>query len=284
MADFDLIVSQSLSHALGTLAQNPEAWPIAGVTDFLPAVEAGRWQAELALDISRLAELRYIRRVKGGLEIGALTRHADLKQSPLIREHIPVLGRAAGMVAGPQIQGQATLGGNICTASPAADTVPPLMVLEAELILRSQAGERRLPLADFLLGPGQTARQPDELLTAIYIPEPPAKARMNFEKLGKRKALIISIVNGAALLVLDGDRIGQARLSLGAVAPRVVRCPAAEAVLAGQPPTAELFAQAAEAVLETISPIDDVRGTAAYRRAAAVGLTRRILAGAWRQQ
>lgn len=283
MIDFDLIVGRSVAHVLDLLTEYDNAWPVAGATDLLPLVRAGRWQPGLVVDITRLDELRYIRPAAGGLEIGALTTQADLMRSPLVRERAAVLAEAAGFVAGPQVRTRATLGGNICTASPAADTVPALLVLEAEAVILLPAGERRLPLSEFLIGPGQTALGPGELLKGVWIPALPSGAGMAFEKLGKRKALTISVVNGAALLVVADGHIQQARLALGAVAPTVVRCPASEEALQGGEPGESLFAEAADRVQEAIRPIDDVRASAAYRRVAAEALAQRTLLRAWQE-
>lgn len=312
MTDFDLVVARSVAHALEVLQDHTDATIVAGATDLIPLVRSGRWHTRLAVDITRLDELRYIKPVDGGLEIGALTTHAQLTRSPLVQEYVPVLAEAAACVAGPQVQARATMGGNICTASPAADTVPALLVLDAVAVLISPAGERRLPLSEFLTGPGQTVLRPGEMLKSVHIPPVPEGAGMAFEKMGKRKALVISVVNAAALLVpstgpstssgerpgqaTDGFHIGQARLALGAVAPTVVRCGAAEEFLIGKEPgspfdgvcgersrTAQdrLFAEAADLVQEAICPIDDVRASAAYRRVAAVALARRTLVRAW---
>lgn len=283
MTDFDLIVGRSVAHVLDLLAEYENAWPVAGATDLLPLVRAGRWRPSLVVDITRLDELRYIRPAAGGLEIGTLTTQADLMRSPLVRERAAVLAEAAGRVAGPQVRARATLGGNICTASPAADTVPALLVLEAEAVILLPAGERRLPLSEFLIGPGQTALGPGELLKGVWIPALSSGAGMAFEKLGKRKALTISVVNAAALLTVEGGRIQQARLALGAVAPTVVRCPASEMALLGLEPGEALFARAAARVQEAIRPIDDVRASAAYRRAAAEALAQRTLLRAWQE-
>jgi CO/xanthine dehydrogenase FAD-binding subunit len=281
MADFDLTVCKTMAQALRTLAEHEDAMPVAGATDFIPLVRAGRWRTAHAVEISRLDELRYVRATDGGLEIGALTTHAELRRSPLILASAPVLAEAAGQIAGPQVQARATVGGNVCTASPAADTVPALLVLDAQVVLVSLAGVRRLPLSGFLTGPGQTARRSGELLQSLYIPSLPAGAGAAFEKVGKRKALIISVVNAAALLIAESGRIQEARLALGAVAPTVVRCPSAESLLVGQVPDGSLFARAAELVQGAISPIDDLRASAAYRRLAAEGIARRALARAW---
>jgi CO/xanthine dehydrogenase FAD-binding subunit len=307
LAEFDVVVGRSLAHVLEVLEDRPDARVVAGATDLIPFVRAGRWRPSLVVDITRLEELRGIRLAEGGLELGALVTHAELLSSPPVREHAPLLAEAAGCVAGPQVRARGTLGGNLCTASPAADSVPALLVLDAQVRLIGTAGERRLPLAQFLVGPGKTALLPGELLQGVYLPSLPPGSGASFGKVGKRRALVISVVNGAALLARQDGRITQARLALGAVAPTVVRCSTAEALLIGkQPAGAEhlaqsrqdakgderdlaswrlgvrcLFDEAAECVIESILPIDDVRGSAAYRRAAAVGLTRRLLAEAW---
>jgi CO/xanthine dehydrogenase FAD-binding subunit len=281
MIDFDLVVGQSVGHALEVLRGRTDAALVAGATDLIPLVRVGRWHPGLVVDITHLETLRYIKPVAGGLEIGALTTHAELMHSPLVLEHAPALVEAAASVAGPQVRARGTLGGNLCTASPAADTVPALLVLDAQVVLTGLESERRLPLAAFLTGPGQTALQSGEILKSVFIPATPPGAGMAFEKLGKRKALIISVVNTAALLVAEGGRIQDARLALGAVAPTVVRCPAAEAFLAGQEPVESTFHEAARLIQETIRPIDDVRASAAYRRVAAEGLAARALARAW---
>ncbi len=281
MIDFDLEVGQSVGHALELLSSRADASLVAGATDLIPLVRVGRWRPGLVVDITHLEALRYIKAVADGLEIGALASHAELIGSTLVQQHAPALVEAAASVAGPQVRTRGTLGGNLCTASPAADTVPALLVLDAQVVLASLEGERRLPLAEFLTGPGQTALKPGEMLKSVVIPSAPPGAGMAFEKLGKRKALIISVVNAAALLAAEGGRIQDARLALGAVAPTVVRCPEAEAFLVGREPVDSTFAEAAHLIQETIRPIDDVRASAAYRRVAAEGLAARALARAW---
>jgi CO/xanthine dehydrogenase FAD-binding subunit len=288
MIDFDLVVGRSLAHVLEVLGAQPDARVVAGATDVIPFVRAGRWRPSLVVDISRLDELHDIRLVGDGLEVGALVTHAQLMASPLVRQHAPLLAEAAGCVAGPQVRSRGTLGGNLCTASPAADTAPALLVLDAQVQLAGASGRRQLPLAQFLVGPGKTALRAGELLHSVVLPALPAGAGAAFGKVGKRQALVISVVNGAALLTVLPQEgcVGEARIALGAVAPTVVRCAAAEAYLVGRRPAAgepALFDEAAVRVLESIRPINDVRGSAAYRKAAAVGLARRILEQAWRR-
>ena len=165
-----------------------------------------------------------------------------------------------------------TVGGNLCNGSPASDTAPALIALGAEVVLVGPEGETRLPLERFFRGPGKTARRPDQLLTAVEVPLPAAQAGSAFVKIG-RVAADIAKANAAVYLVRDGDRIADCRLAFGSVAPTPMRAPRAEAILRGQMMTPELIAQAAAVAAEEISPIDDVRSTAAYRRQVVAALT-----------
>ncbi len=281
MHDFDLVIARNLSHLLEILAQNDEACIVAGATDFIPFVRAGRWRPQLVVDISRLKELRYLREANGWVEIGALTTHAELASSSPLLQRAPILAKAAGCIADPQVRARGTLGGNLCTASPAADTAPALLVLDAEVTLLSQAGEWRMSLETFFVGPGETALSPGEVLAEVRFPIPSAGTGMAFVKLGRRKAMAISVASAAALLERNSEHIGQAKLALGAVAPTPVRCTAAEELLVGRRPDETLFAEAAELVLETIRPISDVRASEEYRRVVAVTLAQRALIQAW---
>jgi len=277
----DLVVVRDLRHLLDVLAENPGARIVAGATDVIPFMRAGKWQPRLLVDITRIADLRYCREAAGWFEIGALATHSDLAASPLLRARGTALAEAAASVADPQIRARATVGGNICTASPAADTVPALLILDAELALRSSTGERRLPLRSFLLGPGKTALGPSEVLTSIRFQMPPRDAGTSFLKLGRRQAMAISLVSAAALIRATDGTIGDGRLALGSVAPTVVRCPSAESRLEGATGSPSEFAAAAGRIADSIAPIDDVRASAAYRRVTAITLAERALASAW---
>lgn len=287
MRTFDLVVARDLPHLLGLLAQHPTALPVAGATDFIPFVQAGKWQPQLAVDITGISELHYLRINVGFLEFGSLVTHGELAGSTLVRQHALALAQAAGSVADPQIRSRATVGGNICTASPAADSVPALLALDAEVEIVGPSGTRGLPLESFLIGPGRTALAPGEILVGVRCPIPGSQAGSAFVKLGRRSAMAISIVNAAAVIVSDaGNRLTSARLALGSVAPTVVRCRAAEAALAarisdGATPSASTFAAAADLVTEAIRPIDDVRASAGYRVAVAPEIARRALESAW---
>ena len=286
MYDFDLVVARDLDQLMGILAANPNARLVAGATDFIPFVRAGKWQPRLAIDITGINELRFCRLVNGWIELGPLVTHAEMAASPLLRSHAAALAEAAASVADPSIRGRATLGGNICTASPAADTVPALLVLDTELVLANAYGTRRLALVDFLKGPGRTSLASGEALVAVRFPLPGAGTR--FLKLGRRQAMAISVVNAAALVRTADGTVLEGRLALGAVAPTVVRCRPAERCLVNAPVqnpilAAAAFAAAAHRVTETISPIDDVRASGRYRQVVAVELARRALAEAWAQ-
>ncbi|MEQ9608959.1 MAG: xanthine dehydrogenase family protein subunit M [Kiloniellaceae bacterium] len=253
---------------------------LAGGTDFYPA-RVGRAPGLAAddriLDITALDGLRGITQTAEGFRIGALTTWSDVLRAPL-PPLFTALKQAAREVGGVQIQNAGTLAGNLCNASPAADGVPPLLAMDAEVELTSQGGSRRLTLDAFVLGNRKTAKRADELLTALHIPTFSTRSRSAFLKLGARKYLVISIVMVALLIDLDEDgTVVKARVAVGSCAARAHRLPAVEAALTGQPFDEDLRARIGEEQLDPLAPIDDIRGTAGYRREAAVALIRRSL-------
>ncbi len=265
----------SLPEALRLLDQG--GWRmLAGGTDLYPG--AGSQLQGAVLDLTGIDGLAGI--TSGSdLRIGAATSWATIALASL-PPALAALQAAARVVGGRQVQVAGTIGGNLCNASPAADGVPPLLVLEAEVELVSLAGTRRLRLADFLLGPRRTALQPGELLAAVIIPEPALEGRSAFVKLGARSHLVISIAMVAARLVVEKGRVTGAALAVGSCSGVAQRLPAVEAALTGA-----AIASAADRVLgadvrAALSPIDDVRATADYRVAAAVELVRRAVAEA----
>ncbi len=266
-----------LGEALAALAAGPRI-VLAGGTDYYPARVDRPLEDEL-LDITALPGLRRIADAGDHWRIPALATWTDLIEAKL-PPLFDGLKLAAREVGGVQIQNAGTLCGNLCNASPAADGTPNLLALDATVELSSRQGTRRLGVSEFVLGNRRTARRPDELVIALLVPKPKAAARSTFLKLGARRYLVISIVMVAAVVELDGDsRIAAARVAVGACSAAPQRLPALEAALAGQPLGAALAAVAADAHLAPLSPIDDVRGTAAYRREAALLLLRRALAG-----
>ncbi len=248
---------------------------LAGGTDYYPA-RVERPAVEDVLDISAIAALRRIEATPSHVRIGAGVTWTDL-----VRAELPAcfdgLKLAAREVGGIQIQNAGTLAGNICNASPAADSMPNLLALEAEVELASSRGIRRLPVGEFVTGNRRTARRPDELMTAILVPRRLERARGHFLKLGARRYLVISIVMVAAVLDARDGKVSQARLAVGACSEVARRLPEAEAALLGQPLDPALGAALEPRHLASLSPIDDVRAGAGYRREAALVLLRRAL-------
>ncbi len=260
-----------------------ELWPLledgatvmAGGTDLL-ARRRGRAPAFVAC-LERIGSLCGVREDAGLIRLGACETHARLLRSPLARERLPALAAALGVLGSPLVRNMGTLGGNIVTASPAGDTLAPLYALDAQVELASRQGTRRVPLAGFITGPGLVGLQPGEIVVAVLVPPPDAPALQHFEKVGRRKALAISVVSLAAVLRMDsGGVVSNARLALGSVGPTVVRCPKAEALLAGQRLDRETLLAAGQLVREEISPIGDLRASAAYRREVAGNLLLRL--------
>lgn len=263
-----------LDDALSTLAEG--GWTVlAGGTDHYPA-RVHHVPDENILDITGISELRGVSISEGGVRIGAATTWTDVIEADLPRA-CDGLKQAAREVGGVQIQNRGTLGGNLCNASPAADGVPALLSLDAEVELAGVAGSRRLPLSEFVLGNRKTARRSDELLTALHLPAEALEGCGRFLKLGARRYLVISIVMVAGTLSLGADgRIARARLAVGACSAAARRLDALETALVGAP-LEEAAALVTAERLSDLSPIDDARGDAAYRRDVAVTLTRRCV-------
>lgn len=240
---------------------------IAGGTDMLIELERGqRPGVTVMIDISRIPGLNQIEADGETIRLGPMVTHNQVVASVLIQDEARPLALACWEVGAPQIRNRATIAGNLITASPANDSIPPLLVLDASVHLTSAArGDRTVRLADFYTGLRRTIMQPDEMLTAIHIPRRPATARGTFLKLGLREAQAISVINVAALLHFDGDQVTHAALALGSVAPTVIRMPEVEAALVGKPLDETTIRDAARLAAAITRPISDVRGTAAYR-------------------
>lgn len=269
---------ESLDDALALLASDPALTPIAGGTDLVVQLRDGRRRAGGLLDLSRVG-LAWIRDVGNGVQIGAGTTMDAIAASPLVRHAAPGLADAAGLVGAWPIQCRATLGGNLANASPAADTAPPLLVADAAIELVSASGRRTVPAADFFLGPGHTVRRPDELLHAVRVPAVPDPGSDRFAKLGPRREQIISMVSVALRTGIGpAGALRGVRVAVGSSAPVPVRARAAEAALEGRVPDHATRLEAARALQLDITPIDDVRAPASYRRIAAAVLLERFLA------
>ena len=279
------VVSPStLADAYAALATAP-ARPIAGGTDLMVALtgELGE-PPERVVDLWRLDELRGIAVDGDSVSIGALTTYTDIRRSALCREHVPALVEAAATIGAAQIQNRGTLGGNIANASPAGDTLPVLLALDATFVLGSARGERTVPADAFWTAYRRTALAGDELVLRIRIPLA-AGREARFRKVGTRRAQAISKVV-LALSYLDAGPSGPwsgVRVALGSVAPTPIRARATEAALEGRPPTPETADRAAETLAGELEPIDDVRSTAEYRRLVAARVLHRLIreAGGW---
>jgi CO/xanthine dehydrogenase FAD-binding subunit len=271
----------------GAAAATPQLTPIAGGTDVMVRItgEIGEPPARL-LDLWRLDELRGIASDGEAITLGALTTYTDIRRSAACREHLPALVDAAATIGAAQIQNRGTLGGNIANASPAGDTLPVLLALDAEIVVGGPRGERTIPAADFWVAYRRTALAPDELILRILIPVAGGR-EARFRKIGTRRAQAISKVVMALAWRESDSGSGRAwsdvRLALGSVADRPIRAGATEAVLEGANPTPETADAAAAALASEISPIDDVRSTADYRRAVAARVLHRLVrdVGGW---
>lgn len=248
---------------------------LAGGTDFYPA-QGSRPLRDDVLDLNGIVELRHVTQAHGDVILGAGATWTDIIRSDL-PPSFDALKLAAREVGSIQIQNVGTVAGNLCNASPAADGVPPLLVLDAEVELRSRQGTRNVPLGAFILGNRRTSLRQGELVTAIRVPEAATAGRSSFVKLGARRYLVISIAMAAVRLTVEpGNRIGEIAVSIGACSAVACRLWALEAKLAGAP-----LADAGAVVLQhdftELSPIDDVRATADYRREAAREIVARAL-------
>lgn len=269
------LTARTVDEALAALAGGARI--LAGGTDFFPAL--GERPVDFpVVDVTRAEGLRGIAREADGWRIGAATTWTDV-----VRADLPPafdgLKAAAREIGSVQIQNTATLAGNLCNASPAADGVPCLLALDARVEIASAQGRRTLPLAGFVTGVRRTALRPGEMMTAILIPAVPDTARGAFLKLGARRYLVISIAMCAAVVVPAQDgTVAEARIAVGSCSPVALRLPALEAALAGAPLTGMADRLAPEH-LSPLAPIDDVRGTAAYRADAVETMLRRLLCG-----
>jgi xanthine dehydrogenase small subunit len=268
---------RDLNEALDARAKHPDWMVLAGGTDLM--VNANHRPAPAGiLDLWRLADLGGITATPTSVTIGAGSTWYEVEHHPAILKSWLPLAQAAREIGALQIQARGTLGGNVGTSSPVGDSLPVLLALDAVLELASTRGRRSVPYKDYCTGYRKTQLAPDELIVGATLPAPPAATHTTWRKVGTRRAQSISKVMGAAAIELDGGRVKSARIALGAVADRPIRVAAVEAAVVGLPPTQA--ADAARAALRTtITPIDDVRSTAAYRREVAENLVARFFSG-----
>ncbi|HBY96101.1 MAG: xanthine dehydrogenase family protein subunit M [Ardenticatenaceae bacterium] len=278
MKDIQYFAPADVGEAVKLLAEHGGRVTIlAGGTDLVPKINYYELSPDILMYIGGLS-LDYIKDEDGTLVIGATTSTAKLATSDLVKEKAAALARAARLSGSVATRTSATIGGNIANASPAADLVTPLLVMDAELRLRGPSGERVVALKDFFTGPGETVLRPDELVVEVAMPVP--RGNTVFLKLGRRKALTFAVVNVAVWLELDGEKCRDARIALGSVAPTPVRCLAAEALIRGKRLDKTSIVECAAAAVAETHPIDDQRASAWYRRKASAPLVARALAQA----
>jgi CO/xanthine dehydrogenase FAD-binding subunit len=267
-AEYELVAPGSLSEVVSLLAERPGEWlPIAGGTDLLVLYSAGKLAARKLVSLWNLPELRRIDVSEDEIRIGAGCTYTDLREHNVVGRDFPLLASAARWTGGIANQNRGTLGGNIANASPAADSLPPLLVYEAELILVSARGERHVAYVDFHTGYKKTLLAADELIRSICLPRRLAGYISYSRKVGARNAQAISKVCVAALGRVTGGVIDEVRIAAGSVAPVPMRLRQTERVVRGQAIDTALLRRARETAMGEIRPIDDIRSTAAYRSA-----------------
>jgi carbon-monoxide dehydrogenase medium subunit len=257
----------SIAEAVSLAARfGDEARFLAGGTDLMVQIQSGRLRPRHVVSLHRLSELTGLA-VNGGIRLGALVIHRTIERTEAFAGPLRALIEGAEVIGGHQVRNVATVGGNVMNASPAADLVPVLLALDGVAHLVGPDGERAVPLDALLKGRGQTDRRTGELLTAVTLTGPPARSATAFLKAGRRKAMEISVVCVAACVTVDGatGRCAEARIALGAVAPRTVRARRAEGALEGQPLTPEMLRRAGELAAQECEPISDVRASARFR-------------------
>lgn len=284
---FDYVRARSPDDVVAVLREyNGSVRLMMGGTDLLPGMRDGALRPQVVVDVKHLPGMRDIAFDAGkGLRVGAAVTMNELAASPAVRSHYFVLADAANTVASYQVRNRATLGGNLCNASPCADTSPAVLVLEGEMVAYGSGGERTIPAGEFFAGPGMTTLRRDELLTAVQFPVAPAGCAGRYEKLGRSKAGDLALVGVATLgwpdaSVPSGYRF---RVGLGSVSPVPLRAREAERVLASEPAGETTFALAARLAQEAAAPISDVRGSATYQRVMVHNLTLRALRAVWGQ-
>jgi len=279
-SEIDVLTPHNLAEALEMLHQNdPELKVVAGGSDVIVQLRDGVLRASKLLNILSLKELRYIRMTGGQIHIGALTTYSDIIHHDLTRNHAWILVEAARQIGAVQLQNTATIGGNLGNASPAGDSLPPLYALDATVVTCSKAGEREIPIEQFFTGYRKLALSPEELIEEVYFNSLDSDDRGAYLKLGLREANAISIVDVAVALRAKkpDNSFGKIWIALGAVAPTIRRARKCEQALLNKPLTSDLLKQASALAAEDAAPIDDIRGSAEYRKDAVVSLVYQAL-------
>jgi carbon-monoxide dehydrogenase medium subunit len=267
----------TIEGAIRVIAEDPGAMILAGGTDLLVQYHAGVRKPSAFVDVKRIAELMQIGADSNGVTIGAAAAAADICADPMIQARWPGLVDGVRLIGSTQIQGRSSIGGNLCNASPAADSVCALIVNRATVRIAGPSGAREMPVEQFAIAPGRTVLAPGELLVAIRLPLPPARTGDAYQRLIPRSEMDIAVASAAVSVTLDEQGVcSAARVAIGAVAPTALLVPEAAAALVGSRLEAEALQEAAAAASAAARPIDDKRGTVDYRRTVVGVLTRRV--------
>ena len=276
MKKFDYYQPEKLKEALGLMEKmKGNARYVAGGTDILCRIKQKLLRPDALISLRGIRALRGIT-PNGGLSLGSMTRFRELERDFSVARDYPGLAQAVWVLANPQIRNVATIGGNLCNAAPSADTAPPLMVMEANLIIEGPGGWRKVPIQDFFKGPGQNCMEGAEILTQIQIPKKEPRTGVKFLKIG-RVSQDIAVANAAALVVMEGKICRKCRLAVGAVAPVPLRLTAIEKMVEGEEISADLLDRVGKMVEEQVAPISDVRSTEVYRRQVTGALVTRAI-------
>lgn len=279
MHEFSYEAPRTLAEAIKLLSDHgQDARPLCGGTDIIIQMRAGLRRPTHLVDVKQVPELRELRYdAATGLRLGAAVPCVEVYENADVTRHYPGLAEAAHLIGSLQIQNRASVGGNLCNASPAADTTPALIALRAKARIAGPKGEREVPVEEFCTAPGRTVLGPGELLVQLLIPPPAPRSSDAYLRLIPRNEMDIAIVGVGAAVTLDSDKVKAARVALAAVAPQPLFVPQAGEALAGKKLDDAAIDTAARAAMDASSPIDDMRGTAEYRRHVVGVLTRRAL-------
>ena len=269
---------QSVDEALSKLNSEPYAIVFAGATDLIPQLRGGRAEPRLLVDLKKIPSLINLSFSKGTWKIGAATPVSSIKNNEKLTKELPGLSEASALIGSDQIQNRASLGGNVCTASPGADTVPSLMVNDALVVIASNSGPRTIPVADVITGPGSISLGSGEFLIEFLVPQPPSRTSDAYERFIPRTEMDIAGVDAAARISLDErGHCQEAKIAIGAAAPTVIRIPVAERILQGKKINDEVLTEVMDETSKACNPINDKRGTIEYRRQVAGVLVKRVI-------
>ncbi len=272
------VAPQSVEEALALLGNEPDYYVFAGATDIVPQMRAGRPDPKLMVDLKSIPGLIGMECENGTWTIGAATPVALIHENANFRADFPGIAEASGLIGSDQIQNRASWGGNVCNASPGADTVPALIVNDAQAVIATNGGTRTIPVSEVATGPGQTSLAPGEFVIEFKIDRPSSRTSDAYERFIPRTEMDIAVVDAAARITLDeNDHCKEATIAVGAAAPTVVRVPAAEDALRAQPINSQTLAAVNAAASAATSPINDKRGTIAYRTQVAGVLAKRVV-------